>query len=104
MAPRQFDDSTLLHCRLGAEVDRPELFKFIGIVMQCVVKRFSQVARDFGLGLLVILDRFAPIQPRDGNIIQIIGASAMQSGGLQRKHGFADVAFIPVHHHLVVLR
>ena len=47
--------------------------------MECVIKRFSEVARDFGLSMLVVLDRFGPIKPSGGDIIQIIVASAIKA-------------------------
>jgi hypothetical protein len=49
VAAGQLDDSAFVDGQLGAEIDRPELFEFIGVVMGRVIERFSEVARDLGL-------------------------------------------------------
>lgn len=57
--------------------------------MECVIERFNEVGCDFGLSLLVVLNRFSLIKPGGFDVVQINVVSALQGCGLQRKHGFS---------------
>jgi MFS family permease len=49
----------------------------IRIIIESVVERFSEIACDLGLRLLVVLYRLAPIEARGGNVIEIVVSSAV---------------------------
>src|SRR5690606_17934999 len=75
-------------------VDLSQFVQLTGMVVDVIVQHFRKIAGDFRLGLLVVFGRFASVDARTFEIVEVLFAGASQRLGLERKHPLLDDALV----------